>query len=133
MLTLRRFDELQDLPKAPGRGVTRHHVKSVSGFGVTKFTLSLVIKLTQEQFDASVREQQRDKNQRADSSLSDQRLARLKVDYSGLDSKGMWPSSRRYQGIKEKPGMRFFERFEQQLPDSVDAMLLSAVASVAYI
>lgn len=27
----------------------------------------------------------------------------------------------------EKPGMKFFGKFEQQLPDSVDAMLLSAV------
>ena len=124
---------LADLPKAPERGVIRHHVKSVSGYGVTRFTLSLVIKLTPEEFEASVREQQRAKNQRADVSRADQDLARLRIDYSGLDSKGMWPASRRHKGIYEKPGMRFFERFEKQLPETVDAMLLSAVASVAYV
>jgi hypothetical protein len=33
----------------------------------------------------------------------------------------------RYEGIMEKPGMKFFGAFEKQLPENVDAMLLSAV------
>lgn len=94
---------------------------------MTRFTLQLIIQLTDDQFSASMRESQRDKGQRGDSSASDRQLGRVRVDYSGLDEKGMWPSSRRYQGLRDKPGMRFFERFEQRLPEEVDAMLLSAV------
>jgi hypothetical protein len=111
----------------------RHHVKSVAAYGVTRFTLSVVLSLTQPEFDAAVRESQRAKNQRVDVSDEDRQLASLRIDYSGLDAKGMYPSSMRYPGLKEKPGMVFFEKFEEQLPEEVDAMLLSAVAGVAYV
>lgn len=116
-----------DLPTAPERGLVRHHVKSVAGYGVERFTLSVVIQLNDEEFAASMRESQRDKGQRDDASAQDAKLGRIRIDYSGLDEKGMWPSSRRYDGLKDKPGMRFFEKFEQRLPEQVDAMLLSAV------
>ncbi|SCZ90186.1 BZ3500_MvSof-1268-A1-R1_Chr1-3g01827 [Microbotryum saponariae] len=122
-----------DLPEPPARGVIRHHVKSVAGYGVTRFVLSLVVYLDEETFGAVMREQQRAKGQRGDASRSDAVKARLRIDYSALDSKGMYPSSIRHAGLKEKPGMRFFETFEQQLPEYVDAMLLSAVAGVAYV
>lgn len=45
----------------------------------------------------------------------------------------MYPSSKRYDGLKEKPGMQFFEELEKRLPDEVDAMLLSAVSAVAFV
>lgn len=112
----------------------RHHVKSVAAFGVTRFTLSLTIALTDVQFEAAMRQDQRRKHQRADSSLADEQLASLRIDYSALDSKGMYPSSIRHEGLKEKPGMVFFEQFERNLAgEPVDAMLLSAVAGVAYV
>ncbi|KDE09627.1 hypothetical protein MVLG_00034 [Microbotryum lychnidis-dioicae p1A1 Lamole] len=122
-----------DLPESPARGVIRHHVKSVAGYGVTRFVLSLVVYLDEETFGAVMREQQRAKGQRGDASRSDAIKAKLRIDYSALDSKGMYPSSIRHAGLKQKPGMRFFETFEQQLPEYVDAMLLSAVAGVAYV
>lgn len=100
---------------------------------MTRFTLSVVIELSPAAFDAAVRQSQRAKGQRADVSPADTELASLRIDYSGLDATGMWPASRRYEGIKQKPGMAFFERFEAQLPEEVDAMLLSAVAGVAYV
>ncbi|SCV68329.1 BQ2448_450 [Microbotryum intermedium] len=122
-----------DLPEPPERGLIRHHVKSVAGYGVTRFRLSLVIYLDEESFGAVMREQQRAKGQRADTSASDAAKAKLRIDYSALDSKGMYPASIRHAGLKEKAGMRFFEAFERQLPEYVDAMLLSAVAGVAYV
>ncbi|ORY69282.1 hypothetical protein BCR35DRAFT_319080 [Leucosporidium creatinivorum] len=122
-----------DLPQPPERGDIRHHVKSVGGYGVNLFTLSLTLELSPLAFEAAVRESQRAKKQRSDVSLEDQQLAKLRIDYSALDSTGMYPASMRYEGIMEKPGMKFFGQFEKQLPGNVDAMLLSAVAGVAYV
>ncbi|KAM0755633.1 hypothetical protein T439DRAFT_320338 [Meredithblackwellia eburnea MCA 4105] len=124
------------LPEPAERGSIRHHVKSVAGWGVSEFVLSVVIELTKEQFDAAVRENQREKGQRADVSTEDMHLGRLKIDYSGLDRNGMFPASSRHEevpGAPFKPGMSFFKEFDQRLPPEVDAMLLSAVAGVAYI
>jgi len=135
---------LADLPKAPERGDVRHHVKSVASYGVTRFPLSVTVQLTPEQFAAAVREDQRSKQQRADSSAEDRALASLRIDYSGLDIHGMYPASfqsddavedaRRQLARSTKPGMRFFEQLALRLEDEpVDAMLLSAVAGVAYV
>ncbi|GAA6040391.1 hypothetical protein JCM8097_007592 [Rhodosporidiobolus ruineniae] len=134
-----------DLPRLPERGAgVRHHVKSVASHGVTRFTLQLTVQLTPEQFGAALREDQRRKGQRADSSLEDEQLARLRIDYSGLDVHGMFPASvrsddpaeheQRELARRDKVGMRFFEEFSRRLEDEpVDAMLLSAVAGVAYV
>ncbi|GAA5972745.1 hypothetical protein JCM11641_003001 [Rhodosporidiobolus odoratus] len=134
-----------DLPRLPERGLeVRHHVKSVAGYGVTRFTLSMTVQLSREQFSASLREDQRKKGQRVDVSLEDQQLARLRIDYSGLDVHGMYPASvrsddpledaQRKVARENKVGMRFFESFSDRLEkEPVDAMLLSAVAGVAYV
>lgn len=44
----------------------------------------------------------------------------------------MYPASMRYEGIMEKPGMKFFDALQKQLPESVDAMLLSAVGELGF-
>ncbi|KAL8286292.1 hypothetical protein RQP46_004780 [Phenoliferia psychrophenolica] len=114
----------------------RHHIKSISGFGVDRFVLHVVLQLTQPEFDAAVRQDQRAKGQRADESDEDRRLGSLRVDYSGLDREGMYPASSHHQdvaGAPFKPGMTFFKAFEERLPDYVDSMLLSAVSGVAII
>ncbi|GAA5843912.1 hypothetical protein JCM11251_002246 [Rhodosporidiobolus azoricus] len=134
-----------DLPTLPERGAhVRHHVKSVASYGVTKFTLSLTVQLTPDEFGAALREDQRRKGQRTDSSAADEALARIRIDYSGLDVHGMYPASAysddpveratREAARREKVGMRFFEKFSEKLREEpVDAMLLSAVAGVAYV
>ncbi|KAM0793486.1 hypothetical protein ACM66B_000927 [Microbotryomycetes sp. NB124-2] len=122
-----------DLPKPPARGYIRHHVKSVAAYGVDVFKLSVVVELTPEQFEATMRENQRDKGQRGDVSAKDRKLGRIRIDFSGLDATGMYPASMRHADINSKPGMQFFDRFEKQLPEEVDSMLLSAIAGVAYL
>ncbi|KAI5479232.1 endoplasmic reticulum metallopeptidase [Pseudohyphozyma bogoriensis] len=117
-----------DLSEAPERGNIRHHVKSAASYGVSRFTLSLTIQLTKEQFEAAVRQNQRSKGQRAGDSEEDRALGSLRIDYSGLDSKGMYPASSRHETPEVfKPGMTFFSILEKRLPPEVDAMLLSAV------
>ncbi|BGP28517.1 hypothetical protein JCM10296v2_000252 [Rhodotorula toruloides] len=133
-----------DLPEPPQRGVIRHHVKSVASYGVNRFTLSLTLQLTTEQFAAAIREDQRAKGQRADVSAEDKSLASLRIDYSGLDIHGMYPASVQSDDVHEdtqrqvarqtRLGMRFFEEFSKRLEkEPVDAMLLSAIAGVAYV
>ncbi|BGP44460.1 hypothetical protein JCM10450v2_000274 [Rhodotorula kratochvilovae] len=133
-----------DLPKVPERGQVRHHVKSVASYGVTRFPLSVTVQLTPDEFAAAMRENQRQHGHRADSSAEDRALASLRIDYSGLDIHGMFPASfqsddavedaQRRVARASKPGMQFFERFAQRLEkEPVDAMLLSAVAGVAYV
>lgn len=122
----------------------RHHVKSVASYGVNRFTLSLTLQLTPEQFAAAIREDQRAKGQRADASAEDKSLASLRIDYSGLDIHGMYPASVQSDDVHEdaqrqvarqtRLGMRFFEEFSKRLEkEPVDAMLLSAIAGVAYV
>ncbi|GEM06060.1 endoplasmic reticulum metallopeptidase [Rhodotorula toruloides] len=133
-----------DLPEPPQRGLIRHHVKSVASYGVDRFTLSLTLQLTPEQFAAAIREDQRAKGQRADVSVEDSALASVRIDYSGLDIHGMYPASVQSDDVHEdaqrqvarqtRLGMRFFEEFSKRLEkEPVDAMLLSAVAGVAYV
>ena len=57
-----------DLPEPADRGMLRHHVKSVAAWGVSRFTLDVVIALSDKQFEAAVRNDQRRKRQRADDS-----------------------------------------------------------------
>ncbi|GAA5858742.1 hypothetical protein JCM8547_004967 [Rhodosporidiobolus lusitaniae] len=132
-----------DLPQPPERGAhVRHHIKSVASYGVTRFPFSFTVQCTPEEFAAALREDQRRKGQRADASPEDEALARIKIDYSGLDVHGMHPASVRSddpeehevreRARREKVGMRFFEEFSERLKkEPVDAMLLSAVAGVA--
>ncbi|BGP12418.1 hypothetical protein JCM10213v2_000334 [Rhodosporidiobolus nylandii] len=133
-----------DLPEPAERGQVRHHVKSVASYGVTQFPFSVTLQLTPEQFAAALREDQRRKGQRADASAEDAALASLKIDYSGLDVHGMYPASfssddpledaQRKIARASKVGMQFFERFSKKLEkEPVDAMLLSAIAGVAYV
>lgn len=119
-----------DLPEPADRGMLRHHVKSVAAWGVSRFTLDVVIALSDKQFEAAVRNDQRRKRQRADASEEDRILGSLKIDFSGLDRHGMYPASSRHrvEGTS-KPGMDFFEKMEAKLPPEVDAMLLSAVGA----
>jgi hypothetical protein len=54
----------------------------------------------------------------------------LRIDYSGLDERGFWPAKRaQYEkdGVR-RPGMDFFRKLDDQLPDYVDAALWSAIA-----
>lgn len=122
----------------------RHHVKSVASYGVTEFPVSVTVQLTPEQFAAAIREDQRAKGQRADESAEDRALSALRIDYSGLDVHGMYPASVQSDDAEEararqiargtKPGMIFFEKMYKRLQkEPVDAMLLSAVAGVAYV
>ncbi|GAA5932298.1 hypothetical protein JCM1841_005187 [Sporobolomyces salmonicolor] len=133
-----------DLPQPPERGPIRHHVKSVASYGITRFPLSLTLQLTPEQFAAASRQDQRAKGQRLDISPEDAQLGSLRIDYSGLDPLGMYPASlhsdnpveaaQRKAVRSSKLGMQFFEEFEKRLEEEpVDAMLLSAVAGVAYV
>jgi len=123
-----------DLPEPAERGSVRHHVKAVSGWGVSYWTLDLVVQLNSEQFSAAMRQDQRRKGQRADKSDSDKMLGSIKVDYSGLDEKGMWPASSAYRDKSVwKPGMTFFEEMDEHMPPEVDPMLLSAVAGVSWV
>lgn len=122
----------------------RHHVKSVASYGTIRFPVSVTIQLSPEQFAAAIREDQRAKGQRADTSPEDRALAALRIDYSGLDVHGMYPASVQSDDAEEaqrrkvargtKPGMIFFEEvFKRLQKEPVDAMLLSAVAGVAYV
>lgn len=123
-----------DLPQPAARGRERHHVKSVAGFGVDEFRLKLVVKLDDAEFAAAQRNAQRRKGQRGEEGRDeDEKVGGLRVDFSGLDRTGMWPASGRHYepGVERKPGMKFFERFEERLPEYVDAMLLSAVGTLA--
>lgn len=133
-----------DLPRAPERGLVRHHVKSVASYGITRFPLSVTIQLDAASFSATLRNEQREKKQRVDFSLSDRDLGSLKIDYSGLDPLGMYPASLvadddveqtlRDRAQKEKLGLKFFKELEKRLDkEPVDSMLLSAVAGVAYV
>ncbi|GAA5994045.1 hypothetical protein JCM5350_000059 [Sporobolomyces pararoseus] len=133
-----------DLPKSPERGLIRHHVKSVSSYGIDKFPLSLTIQLDPTSFSAALRQEQRLKNQRTDQSIEDEKLGSLKIDYSGLDPLGMYPASLvaddeveqklRDEAMETKMGLKFFKQLEKRLENEpVDSMLLSAVAGVAYV
>lgn len=133
-----------DLPKSPERGSIRHHVKSVSSYGIDKFPLSLTIQLDPTSFSAALRQEQRLKNQRTDQSIEDEKLGTLKIDYSGLDPLGMYPASLvaddeveqklRDEAMETKMGLKFFKQLEKRLENEpVDSMLLSAVAGVAYV
>lgn len=89
---------------------------------MSRFSLSLVIELSQAEFDAAVRENQREKGQRSDESEEDRQLATLRVDYSGLDVAGMFPASSRHEdvaGAPYKPGMAFFKSFSQKFVRSL--------------
>ena len=149
-----------DLPENPERGVRRHHVKSVAAYGIEQFTLEVEIQLSEREFQAAIREDQRRKGQRADTSEEDEKLGSLSVHYSGLDRRvyfpfllflcrmhfwltcwtwdlhrtGMYPASilQQEEGVY-KPGMEFFKEMEKNLPAGVDSMLLSAVAAVAHV
>ncbi|GAA5899500.1 Pff1p [Sporobolomyces salmoneus] len=133
-----------DLPRAPERGMIRHHVKSVASYGINRFPLSVTIQLDPSSFSAALREEQRAKNQRIDFSLADKELGTLKIDYSGLDPLGMYPASLvadddeeqalRDKAKENKLGLRFFKELEKRLEkEPVDSMLLSAVAGQAYV
>jgi hypothetical protein len=134
-----------DLPRLPERGShVRHHIKSVASHGVVEFPFSVTVQLTPDEFTAALRQSQRRKGQRADVSAADERLGSLKIDYSGLDIHGMHPASfrsddpvenaQRQLARQNKVGMRFFEEFSKRLEEEpVDAMLMSAVAGVAYV
>lgn len=98
---------------------------------MTRFSLDLVISLSDEEFEAAVREDQRAKGQRADVSAADRELGSLRIDYSGLDRGGMYPASAQHPSTG--PGMKFFAEFDKKLPLYVDAMLVSAIAGVAYV
>lgn len=111
---------------------------------MTRFPFSVTVQLSPDAFTAALRQSQRRKGQRADTSEADEALASLRIDYSGLDILGMYPASMRSDDPVEsaqravarasKVGMRFFEGFSKRLEDEpVDAMLLSAVAGVAYV
>jgi hypothetical protein len=116
-----------DLPSPPERGTMRHHVKSVAAWGVSHFTLEIEYVLSDVQFEACLRESQRAKGQREDGSKEDHQLCQLRVDFSGLDRHGMFPASERHQDGTYRPGMDFFAKMEERLPEEVDAMLVSAV------
>ncbi|GAA5957518.1 hypothetical protein JCM3765_001166 [Sporobolomyces pararoseus] len=133
-----------DLPKSPERGLIRHHVKSVSSYGINRFPLSLTIQLDSDSFSAALRQEQRFKNQRTDQSFQDEKLGSLRIDYSGLDPLGMYPASLvaddeteqslRDRAMDSKLGLKFFKQLETRLEkEPVDSMLLSAVAGVAYV
>lgn len=114
-----------DLPESPERGLIRHHVKSVAANNVARFSLALTIQLSPEQFEAAMREDQREKEQRGDVSEKDQILGGLKVDFSGLDKNGMFPASSRHPS--SGPGMSFFKQLNERLPKYCDAVLVSAI------
>lgn len=96
-----------------------------------------MIRLSEADWATAVRHDQRAKGQRAVDDVdtdtdtlagSGQKLGFLRVDYSGLDEKGMLPASLHHAGdTVHRPGMDFFAVLEKRLPPEVDACLLSAV------
>lgn len=99
----------------------------------------MTIRLNEEEFKAAMRQDQRAKGQRGDSSSVDSRLG-LRIDFSALDIDGMWPASAKPNAKTSKvpdgeggAGVEFYKKFEKGLPAHVDAMLLSAVAGVVYL
>lgn len=106
----------------------------MNGFGVDTLSISLVIRLSDEQFQAAMRVDQYLKGQRADLSPEDEQLGGLRIDYSALPIDGMWPASAKAASEGEGTiAVEFFKVFAERLGPNVDAMLLSAVASVVVV
>lgn len=142
-----------DLPQNPLRGLERHHIKEVSGFGVDRWTLNMTLALSASEFEVALSNEQILKGQRPKISASDQRgLAnqrhgQLRIDFSGLDQMGLFPAREKPKraGVGQEqskgwtgtgvggPGLNFFRKLDSKFPVWADIMTLSAVANVAYV
>jgi len=97
------------LDDKPPTEYTRHHVKEASFYGVDRWTLHLVTKVTPGTPEES----------------------QLKVNFMGILEKGMWPGK---IAEREGPAMDLFENlsqwFETETGGSVDALMVGCVAGV---
>lgn len=125
------------LPEPPERGALRHHVKEASRYSRNHWTLDLTLQLTESEFEAAQRMSQRAKGQRSTKDLveveADRTLGGLRIDFSGLDEKGIWEAKRETYIAGTIPGMEFFRGMKSVLGDEIDSMMLTAVAGVAYL
>lgn len=124
-----------DLPEPAERGTIRHHVKEASGYNVSIWHLSMELKLSDEQFQAALRQSQRRKGQRkrdAEAEEIDHALGGLRIDFSGLDVSRMW----HHKVNEDRKGMEFVESLDKAMPDWVDASKLfklrSCISTMAF-
>ena len=104
--------------------------QAVSGYGVSLFTLDLVIQLDEAEFEIALQLDQIAKGQRHPLTVP----AGLRIDFAALDEAGMWPASAPFgEAALAKPGIELFRKMEKNLPDYVDALFLSAISGVAYV
>lgn len=142
-----------DLPSLPQRGRRRHHVKEASGHGIDQWTLELELQLSESEFEAAQRNEQRRKGQR-EGPMEHQ--GQLRIDYSGyvavslgldpepdqnvltanicrLEDASIFHARTDRPASDDGPAMSFFRQLDAQIPPSVDAMLLGAIANVAHV
>ncbi len=130
-----------DLPSKPPSGYQRHHIKEVSRYGTSRWTIHLLLKLDEAGL-AAARARGRDAQPFGDvirvgpgednTATAHRDPSRLWIDFSGLDEQGMWPA-KKATGSKQA-NMQNFARMDAALQEQhpeVDAMLLSIVAGVA--
>ncbi|PWN50705.1 hypothetical protein IE53DRAFT_386978 [Violaceomyces palustris] len=138
-----------DLPSEPPKGLRRHHIKEVSRHGLDKWSVNLLLRLDEKALEAyerggskrktdgrygklvTVNEAQKVQDP-ARSDLRVEDASRLWIDFSGLDSEGMFPQHRNIS--RGRPGMESFakmDEFMKQKHPEVDVMMLNVIAGVA--
>jgi hypothetical protein len=120
-----------DFETNPSRGVQRHVIKSLSGYGLEEWSLSLSIQLTKEEFEAAQRQSQRAKGQRGDTSEEDERLGMLEIHFSAIDRERMWPASQSED--KTHMGLSILKKLDESTPEQIDHSLFCVVGGVVKI
>ncbi|KAF8625164.1 hypothetical protein AX15_005531 [Amanita polypyramis BW_CC] len=94
----------------------RHHIKEASFYNTDVWSVDLVIKLNSTSSPSPLDE-------------------KLRIDFIGLDEKGIWPAKEARVPVEERgEALRLFERFDSWLDGktggAVDALLMGTVAGV---
>ena len=102
------------LDKNPPDEYVRHHIREASFYNTDEWSIDLVLKL--------------------DPSRGDQ----LRVDFIGLEERGMWPAKKERVLVEERgEALKLFEEFDSWLETrtkgAVDALLMGTVAGVVSI
>ena len=131
-----------DLPSVPPAGRQRHHIKEVSRYGMSQWTINLLVKLDDSALGSAKARGQDSSSYgelvtvtpgQGDQTASAERdPSRLWIDYSGLLEQGLYPQ-KKVSGAGQA-SIQNFERMDAALQKDhpeVDAMLLSMVAGVA--
>ena len=128
-----------NLPSEPPRGKQRHHIKEVSRYGLTKWSVDLVLKLDDEALAAAKKRKVGARFGELVSTANGKEAeaeqlrdpSRLWIDTSGLVSDEMFPQHR--EEARGRPSMENFVKMDAFLADKhpeVDAMMLSVIAGV---